>query len=128
MFTEEELKNSPVAVLGGGAVGKTIAADCVLGGNKDVRLYDIEPYASESLKDVEKTGITLKGIQKNKYGFKRSGTAHFNLVTTDIKKAVEGSKLIIVAIPSVAHEAFFEKLVPVLEDGQLCRRQIRKCF
>lgn len=119
MFTEEELKNSPVAVLGGGAVGKTIAADCVLGGNKDVRLYDIEPYASESLKDVEKTGITLKGIQKNKYGFKRSGTAHFNLVTTDIKKAVEGSKLIIVAIPSVAHEAFFEKLVPVLEDGQI---------
>ena len=92
MFSEEELKNSPVAVLGGGAVGKTVAADCVLGGNKDVRLFDIEPYASATLKDVEKTGITLKGLEKNKYGFKRTGTAHFNLVTSDIKEAVAGSR------------------------------------
>ena len=119
MFREEELKNSPVAVLGGGAVGKTVAADCVLGGNKEVRLFDLKPFADTTLKDVEKTGITLKGLEKNKYGFKRTGTAHFSLVTTDIKEAVQGSKLIIVAIPSVAHDAFFEKLVPVLEDGQI---------
>ena len=119
MFSEEELKNSPIAVLGGGAVGKTVAADCVLGGNKEVRLFDLEPFASTTLKDVEKTGITLKGLEKNKYGFKRTGTAHFSLVTTDIKEAVQGSKLIIVAIPSVAHDTFFEKLVPVLEDGQI---------
>ena len=118
MFSEEELKNSPIAVLGGGAVGKTVAADCVLGGNKEVRLFDLEPFACTTLKDVEKTGITLKGLEKNKYGFKRTGTAHFSLVTTDIKEAVQGSKLIIVAIPSVAHDTFFEKLVPGLEDGQ----------
>lgn len=119
MFSKEELQNSPVAVLGGGAVGKTVAADCVLGGNKDVRLFDLEPFANTTLKDIDKTGITLKGLQKNKYGFKRSGTAHFSLVTTDIKKAVEGAKLIIVAIPSIAHDTFFEQLVPVLEDGQI---------
>lgn len=119
MFSEEELKESPIAVLGGGAVGKTVAADCVLGGNKEVRLFDLEPFASTTLKDVEKTGITLKGLEKNKYGFKRTGTAHFSLVTTDIKEAVQGSKLVIVAIPSVAHDTFFEQLVPVLEDGQI---------
>ena len=48
MFLDEELKNSPVAVLGGGAVGKTCAADCVLGGNKvhlcDRSLLQIKPW------------------------------------------------------------------------------------
>ncbi len=39
MFSEEELKNSPVAVLGGGAVGKTVAADCVLGGRSKDTCY-----------------------------------------------------------------------------------------
>ena len=118
MFNEEELKNSPVAVLGGGAVGKTVAADCVLGGNK-VRIFDLEPYSESTLKNVDKSGITLKGIQKNKYGFKRSGTAHFDLVTSDIEEAVKDCKLIIIAIPSVAHNSFFEKLIPVLEDGMI---------
>ena len=118
MFETDELKNSTVAVLGGGAVGKTVAADCVLGGNH-VRICDLEPFANNTLKDVEKTGITLKGIQKNKYGFHRSGTAHFDLITTDVAEAVKGCKLIIVAVPSVAHDAFFEKLVPVLEDGMI---------
>lgn len=119
MFEAEVLKNSPVAVLGGGAVGKTVAADCVLGGNRDVRICDLEPFASSTLKDLEKTGITLGGIQKNKYGFKRSGKAHFNLITTDVAECVKDAKLVIVAVPSVAHDAFFEKLIPVLEDGMI---------
>lgn len=118
MFTEEVLKNSDIAVLGGGAVGKTVAADCVLAGNK-VRICDLEPFASTTLKDIEKSGITLKGIQKNKYGFKRSGKAYFDMITTDIAECVKGCKLVIVAIPSVAHNTFFEKLVPVLEDGMI---------
>lgn len=118
MFTEEALKNSEIAVLGGGAVGKTVAADCVLAGNK-VRICDLEPFASTTLKGVEKSGITLKGIQKNKYGFKRSGKAYFDMITTDVAECVKGCKLIVVAIPSVAHNTFFEKLVPVLEDGMI---------
>ena len=40
MFEKEVLANSPIAVLGAGAVGKTCAADCVLAGNKDVRLNE----------------------------------------------------------------------------------------
>lgn len=118
MFTEEVLKNSEIAVLGGGAVGKTVAADCVLAGNK-VRICDLEPFASTTLKGLEKSGITLKGIQKNKYGFKRSGKAFFDMITTDVAECVKGCKLIVVAIPSVAHNTFFEKLVPVLEDGMI---------
>ena len=44
MFEEKDLKESPVAVLGAGAVGKTCAADCVLGGNKDVRLFELPEF------------------------------------------------------------------------------------
>ena len=118
MFELENLKEIPVAVLGGGAVGKTVAADCVLGGNR-VHLYDAEPFAETTLANLEKTGITLTGNPKNKYGFKRLGTAHFDLITTDMAECIKGCKLIIVAVPSVAHDAFFEKLVPLLEDGMI---------
>ena len=89
--------------------------------NRDdvIRLFELPEFYEQNLKNVEKTGITLGGIQKNKYGFKRSGKAFFNLLTSDIKEAVKDAKLIIIAIPSVAHDIFFEKLVPVLEDGMV---------
>ncbi|MCD8150960.1 MAG: NAD/NADP octopine/nopaline dehydrogenase family protein [Clostridiales bacterium] len=118
MYDLEELKQSPVAVLGGGAVGKTIAADCVLGGNK-VHICDVEPFAQKSLAGLEKTGITLTGNPKNKYGFRRFGNAHFDLITTDVEEAVKGCKIVIVAVPPIAHAAFFDRLVPCLEDGMI---------
>lgn len=118
MINIDELKKFPVAVLGGGAVGKTVATDCKLGGN-EVHLFDMEPFAASTLAGLEKTGITLTGNPKNKYGFKRLGTAHFDLITTDIAECVKGCKLLIVAVPSIAHDSFFEKLVPCLEDGMI---------
>lgn len=41
----------------------------------------------------------------------RRGKARFDLVTTDIREAVKGAKPIIVAVPSIAHDRFFEELV-----------------
>ena len=90
MSNMEYLRNMPIAVLGGGAVGKTCAADMKLAG-KEIRLYDAMPYAESSLRDVEKTGIMLDGVQRNKYCFGRSGRAFFDLVTTDMEKAVKGA-------------------------------------
>ena len=51
------LKNKPIAVIGGGAVGKTIAADCKLavGDSQEVRLFDAMPFAAKTLKNLEKT-------------------------------------------------------------------------
>ena len=77
MSKMEYLQDMPIAVLGGGAVGKTCAADMKLAG-KEVRLYDAMPFAASSLKDVEKTGILLDGVQRNKYCFERSGRAFFD--------------------------------------------------
>ena len=112
------LKGKPIAVLGGGAVGKTCAADCKLAG-REVRLFDMMPYAETSLRYIDQTGIELDGIQRNLYNFKRSGTAHLDVVTTNIAEAVKGAGHIVVGVPAFAHEPFFRQLIPHLEDGQV---------
>lgn len=115
---EHDLSNDVVAVLGAGAVGRSVAADSKLGGNQ-VRLYDLPEFAKTSLAGIDRTGITIEGKQWNKYNFTRSGTAKFDMVSTDLKKVLDGAQLVIVAIPSVGHDAFFEKLVPLLQDGMI---------
>ncbi len=112
------LKNMPIAVLGGGAVGKTCAADMKLAG-REVRLYDIMPYAKTSLKNLAQTGILLDGVQRNRDCFERSGRAYFDLVTSDMAAAVRGAGLIVVACGSWGHEAIFRELIPQLEDGMV---------
>lgn len=112
------LKNKPIAVLGGGAVGKTCAADMKLAG-REVRLFDMMPFAETTLANVEKTGILLDGVQHNLYCFERSGRAFFDMVTSDMARAVKGAGLIVIAAPAFAHEPFFKQLVPLLEDGQV---------
>lgn len=114
----EQLKQSPIVILGAGAVGKAVGADSVLAGNQ-VRLYELPEYAEISLKNIEKTGINITGNQNNLYGFVRTGNAQFDMVTTDMQEAVKGAKIIIVTVPSIAHDRFFEELVPVLEDGMI---------
>lgn len=109
---------STVAILGGGAVAKAVGADCVLGGNR-VHLCDLDPYAKVSLADLDRTGITLKGREINRYGFKRTGRAMFDLLTTDVAECVRGVRHVIVAMPSLAHDIFFEELVPALEDDMI---------
>lgn len=113
------LKDYPIAILGAGAVGKTVGADCVLAGNK-VNICDLPPFSKSTLKNLEQTGVIIQdGGQMNKIGFMRSGTAHFDRITEDVAQCVKGCKLVIVAMPSVAHGIFFEKLIPALEDGMI---------
>ena len=112
------LKDLPVAVIGAGAVGKTCAADCKLAGQK-VHLYESEEFAEVSLRNVERTGIEIDGIQRNCYNFKRSGVAKMDLVTTDMAEAMQGAGLIVVGAPAFGHEFLFRKMIPCLEDGQV---------
>ncbi len=117
----DELRNSPIAVLGGGAVGKTCGADCALAG-QEVRICDLDPFFEKSLGTVDRTGITIQAKHpgtQTKYGFERFGRAQYALATNSVAEAVRGAKLIIVGVPSIAHEPFFRELVPCLEDGQI---------
>lgn len=118
MFDLNEIEKKPIAVLGAGAVGKSIAADCILAG-QHVRLYDLPEFAEKALFQVERSGIKFFGPQENLYGFERSGTAKVDFATDDIQKAVAGAGIIIVATCSVGHEILFDKLIPCLEDGQI---------
>lgn len=105
----------PIAVLGGGAVGKTCAADCKLAG-REVRLYS---RSEKSISGLERSGILLDGVQHNLYGFERSGKAFLDVVSTDMAKVVKGAGIIIIGIPAHAHEHYLKTLVPLLEDGQV---------
>lgn len=118
MSRVSHVKNKPIAVLGGGAVAKAIAGDCALGG-ADVRICDMEPFAQKTLVNIEKVGIKFYGDQINLYGFEREGFAKMQMVTTDVRKAVKGAGIIVVATPVFGHRPFFEKLIPCLEDGQI---------
>ena len=104
-MAEQHLADYTIAVLGAGAVGRSVAADCKLAG--------------ESLKDLDKTGIEIQGFELGKYNFKRNGIAKFDLVSDDLAEVVAGAQIILVAVPSVGHQTFFERLVPLLEDGQI---------
>ena len=99
-------------------MGRSVAADCKLAGNQ-VRLFDLPEFAGESLKDLDKTGIEIQGFELGKYNFKRNGIAKFDLVSDDLAEVVAGAQIILVAVPSVGHQTFFERLVPLLEDGQI---------
>lgn len=112
------LKGMPVAVLGSGAVGKTIAADCKLAGS-EVRLWGSEEYYESSMKILHKSGILHDGIQRNRDGFERSGKAYLDVISTDMAEVVKGAGIICVATTSWRHEAMFRQLIPCLEDGQV---------
>lgn len=112
------LKDKPIAVLGGGAVAKAIAGDCALGGAK-VRICDMEPFASKTLRNIEKVGIKFYGDQVNLYGFEREGFAKMDMVTTSVAEAVKGAGIIVIGTPVFGHRPFFKALIPHLEDGQV---------
>lgn len=112
------LADKPIAVLGGGAVGKTMAGDCALAG-KEVRMWDQPGFAERNFFNMDRTGITLKGDQFSFFGFHRAGTAHVAMATDDMAKVVKGAGIIIVATVAIAHETIFRQLIPLLEDGQV---------
>ena len=112
------LKDMPIAILGAGGVGKTMAGDCALAG-KEVRLWDSPRFAKMNFVNIEKTGITLSGNQFSYFGFQRRGTAKVALATDDMAKAVKGAGIIIVAAVAIAHEDIFRQLIPLREDGQV---------
>ncbi|WP_165044058.1 NAD/NADP-dependent octopine/nopaline dehydrogenase family protein [Adlercreutzia sp. ZJ138] len=109
------LGSMPIAVLGAGAVGMTCAADCKLAG-REVRLYS---RSLRSIKGLDRTGILLDGIQRNLYGFERSGKAHLDMYTNDMAEAVRGAGIIVVGITALSQDDYLKPLAGLLEDGQV---------
>ena len=76
------LKDMPIAILGCGAVGKTMAGDCALA-RSTVRLWEQENF-KHNLKNLTRTGIKLTGNQFSYYGFERRGVGHVDMVTLSL--------------------------------------------
>lgn len=104
-------------VMGGGNLGKTLAADMALAGLR-VGLYEVREMAPRTLGGVLKDGkLSMSGCQANPKGFRRSGIAQLELVTTDPKEAVEATKILLIAVPATHQERFFSEIIPHLRDG-----------
>jgi opine dehydrogenase len=93
-----------IAVLGAGHGGCAAAADLTLRGF-EVRL---QARRASRLAAIEANGgVTASGVQE--------GLARVAHMTTDVADAVDGADLIMLVVPSVAHESYAEALAPLLD-------------
>ena len=98
------------AVLGTGNSGQTFAADITLKGFP-VNLAEVPEYVSTLDAIRRKGGIEISGVTGE-------GFAELNMITTDLKEAVKGVKVIIIGGSAFAHEPFSKALLNHFEDGQ----------
>jgi opine dehydrogenase len=104
-------KKYKIAVLGSGNGGLTFAGDFALAGHT-VNLCEL-PQFGESIKPIIDSGsITMAGVA-------RTGSAKLNMVTTNVKEAIDGVEAIIIAVPAYGHIPFAQAVAPHLEDGQM---------
>lgn len=99
-----------ITVIGGGNGGHAIAADLTLRGF-DVCLYEDARFAGNMEKVFKEKKIHLEGAAG-------SGTACLKQVTSDLKEAMEGAGIVLVAVPAFAHKATAEAMAPYVEKGQ----------
>ena len=96
-----------VAVLGAGHGGCAAAADLGRRGY-GVRLH---ARTAERLRPLrERGGIEARGVH--------DGLVPTSLMTTDLGEAVRGADLIMLVVPSIAHEAYARALAPLLDGSQ----------
>lgn len=105
------MKVERVAILGGGNGGITAAADL---SNKgfEVSLFQSDKFCRNLDVIKEKGEILLQTLESE-------STEKVHLVTDDIKEAILGAQIIMLAIPGMAVEYFAEILAPVVREDQI---------
>jgi opine dehydrogenase len=99
-----------ITVIGAGNGGKAMAAHLAIMG-AEVILYNRTWKNIEAMN--ERGGITLKGEDREQ------DFGSIALMTSDIEKAVQASKIIMVVVPAYAHRDIAEKIAGSLVDGQI---------
>jgi len=103
--------NKRITVIGAGHGGKAMAAHLALMGAK-VTLFNRTWLHIEAIQ--QRGGISLDSDAGGVHGF-----GELVQVTSDIKTAVEASRLIMVVVPAFAHSGIARKIAPYLSDGQI---------
>jgi opine dehydrogenase len=106
-----------ITIIGAGNGAHALAADCKLGG-ADVRMVEFTRFNKKVQGILNSRRIRFEGIEMNHENFKRNGTAVIDMVTYDMKEAVQGANHILVSVQAQGFEQIFEELAPLLEDGQ----------
>jgi opine dehydrogenase len=99
-----------ICIIGAGNGGSAIAADMSLAGHS-CRLFEFPEY-SANLDPIRRSG----GIRVT--GIARTGFARLALATADLREAVRGADVIMVATQALAHERVGRELAPHLSPGQ----------
>ena len=92
-----------IAILGAGHGGCAAAADLTRRGF-EVRLHARRDAPLEAIR--ANGGITARGVQE--------GIVPIDCMTTSVEEAVDGADLIMLVVPSVAHEPYAKALAPLL--------------
>ncbi len=101
-----------IAVLGGGNGGHTMTADLTLKGYK-VNFCEAPEFKESFSTTLERQTIELIDLWGKKH------TVKPNMVTTNFEEALNGVSYIMMTVPAIGLEAFFNYIAPYLEDGQV---------
>ncbi len=100
-----------VAVMGGGNGSHTIAADLALKG-LTVNMFEMEQFAARMREVFETREIEMSGIAG-------SGIAKLNLVTTNIRAAIEDVEVVFLPLPGFTVSIYGQLLAPYLTEDQI---------
>lgn len=99
---------NPIAVIGAGHGGLAMAGHLAIMGHR-VHLFN---RGEERLWGVRSTGgIEVQG--------EITGFGRIAVATNSIEEAINGTELIMVVVPALAHRWIAEKMAPFLKDGQI---------
>ena len=102
------MKDLKFVVLGAGHGGKALTAHLAIKGFS-VNLYNRTLSRIKPI--IQLRGIELEGEIK--------GFGRLDIVTDDIKSAIEGADMIMVVVPANRHRPIAGKCAPYLKDGQI---------
>ncbi|WP_237059035.1 NAD(P)H-dependent glycerol-3-phosphate dehydrogenase [Microbulbifer sediminum] len=108
-MTQTETSNPlSIAVLGGGSFGTAIA-NIVAGNGHDTRQWMRDPERAESCRNLRENRYYLPGV-----------TLHPGLkVTSDLEEALDGCRIVFVAIPSKSFREVVQRVAPLLDPGTM---------
>ena len=105
------MSSMKVAVMGGGNAAHAIAADLALKGLA-VNMFEMGRFADHMRTVFETCEIEMAGVAG-------SGKARLNLVTSDVREAVEDVEVILIPLPGFAVTPYAQLLAPHLKTGQI---------
>ncbi len=100
-----------IAIIGAGNGGTAIAGDLTLA-EHECRLFEFEDWAENVTAVAAQGGIKVTGVA-------HTGFAKVALATTDIKAALDGAELIMVATQALTHTRVAHAIAPLMSDGQV---------